>query len=43
MKFIAATVIFSNIIAFGVNWIEFAVIRNADLFLSVALLLMDVS
>ncbi|KAF8460978.1 DUF1751-domain-containing protein [Russula ochroleuca] len=33
LKFIAATVIFSNIIAFGLNWIEFAVLRNADLFL----------
>ncbi|KAI0001674.1 eukaryotic integral membrane protein [Russula vinacea] len=28
-----ATVTFSNIIAFGLNWIEFAVLRNADLFL----------
>ncbi|KAF8506755.1 DUF1751-domain-containing protein [Russula emetica] len=33
IKFIAATVIFANIIAFGVNWIEFALFRNADLFL----------
>ncbi|KAI9444852.1 DUF1751-domain-containing protein [Lactarius indigo] len=33
IKFIAAVVTFSNIIAFCVNWIEFALLRNADLFL----------
>ncbi|KAI0308157.1 DUF1751-domain-containing protein [Multifurca ochricompacta] len=33
IKFIVVTVTFANIIAFAVNWIEFAVLRNADLFL----------
>ncbi|KAJ7293152.1 eukaryotic integral membrane protein-domain-containing protein [Mycena rebaudengoi] len=33
LKFIAVTVGFSNIIAFGFNWIEFIVTRDADLFL----------
>ncbi|KAH9065791.1 DUF1751-domain-containing protein [Lactarius vividus] len=33
IKFIAAVVTFSNIIAFCVNWIEFALLRNAGLFL----------
>ncbi|KAI9512527.1 DUF1751-domain-containing protein [Russula earlei] len=33
IKFVIVTVTFSNIIAFGLNWIEFAVFRNADLFL----------
>lgn len=32
-KFIVATVGVSNIIAFGLNWLEFIVLRNADLFL----------
>ncbi|KAH9997708.1 eukaryotic integral membrane protein [Russula compacta] len=33
IKFVVVTVTFSNIIAFGVNWIEFAVLKNADFFL----------
>jgi len=33
IKFIVVTVTFSNIIAFGLNWIEYAVLRNASLFL----------
>jgi len=33
IKFIVAVVTFSNVIAFCVNWIEFALLRNADLFL----------
>ncbi|KAI0296257.1 eukaryotic integral membrane protein-domain-containing protein [Russula brevipes] len=33
IKFILVTVTFSNIIAFGLNWIEYAVLRNASLFL----------
>lgn len=33
IKFIVVTVTFSNIIAICVNWIEFALLRNADLFL----------
>jgi len=33
IKFIVVTVTFANIIAICVNWIEFALLRNADLFL----------
>ncbi|KAG5735665.1 Transmembrane protein 115 [Termitomyces sp. T112] len=33
LKFIVVSVAFSNIIAFGLNWIEFVATRNADLFL----------
>ncbi|KAK7064081.1 hypothetical protein R3P38DRAFT_2492769 [Favolaschia claudopus] len=33
LKFIAVSVGFSNIIAFGFNWIEFMATRNADMFL----------
>jgi len=33
------TATFSNIIAFGLNWIEFVVFKNADLFLYVKLVL----
>jgi len=33
LKFIAVSVGFSNIIAFGFNWIEFMFTRNAELFL----------
>jgi hypothetical protein len=33
VKFIVFVVTISNIIAFCVNWIEFALLRNADLFL----------
>ncbi|KAI0275018.1 hypothetical protein BC834DRAFT_850692 [Gloeopeniophorella convolvens] len=33
IKFIVATVTVSNIIAFVVNWIEYVLFRNADLFL----------
>ncbi|KAF7303175.1 Eukaryotic integral membrane protein [Mycena kentingensis (nom. inval.)] len=33
LKFIAVTVGFSNIIAFGFNWIEFIATRDAELFL----------
>jgi len=33
IKFVVVTATFSNIIAFCVNWIEFALLRNADLFL----------
>ncbi|KAF8167633.1 eukaryotic integral membrane protein-domain-containing protein [Crassisporium funariophilum] len=33
LKFIFVSVVASNIIAFGFNWIEFIVTRNADLFL----------
>ncbi|KAA1467990.1 DUF1751-domain-containing protein [Dentipellis sp. KUC8613] len=33
IKFIVVSVTVSNIIAFGLNWIEFIVLRNADLFL----------
>jgi hypothetical protein len=33
IKFIMVVVTFSNIIAFCLNWIEFAVLKNADLFL----------
>ncbi|KAH9982840.1 eukaryotic integral membrane protein, partial [Lactifluus volemus] len=33
IKFIVVTVTFANIIAFGLNWLEFALLRNADLFL----------
>jgi len=33
IKFIVVTATVSNIIAFGLNWIEFVVFRNADLFL----------
>nr|AAS46739.1 hypothetical protein PDUPA2 [Pleurotus djamor] len=33
IKFIVVTVTFSNIIAFGFNWIEFIATRNADMFL----------
>ncbi|KAJ6575300.1 eukaryotic integral membrane protein-domain-containing protein [Mycena capillaripes] len=33
LKFIAISVGFSNIIAFGFNWIEFMFTKNADLFL----------
>jgi membrane associated rhomboid family serine protease len=32
-KFIVVTIVFSNIITMGVNWIEFIATRNADLFL----------
>lgn len=35
LKFIAFTVTISNIIAFGLNWIEFIATRNADMFLCV--------
>lgn len=35
IKFIVVSVVASNIIAFGFNWIEFMVTKNADLFLSV--------
>jgi len=33
IKFIVVVPTFANIIAFCVNWIEFAVLRNANLFL----------
>ena len=33
IKFIVVVVTFSNLIAFCLNWIEFAVLKNADLFL----------
>ncbi|KAF7307091.1 Eukaryotic integral membrane protein [Mycena indigotica] len=33
LKFIVVSVGFSNIIAFGFNWIEFVVLRDAELFL----------
>lgn len=33
IKFIFVSVVASNIIAFGLNWIEFIAMRNADLFL----------
>lgn len=33
IKFIVVTATISNIIAFGLNWIEFIVLKNADLFL----------
>ncbi|KAF8274141.1 eukaryotic integral membrane protein-domain-containing protein [Lactarius quietus] len=33
IKFIVAVVTFSNLIAFCLNWIEFALFKNADLFL----------
>ncbi|THH13588.1 hypothetical protein EW146_g6652 [Bondarzewia mesenterica] len=33
IKFIVASVTFSNVIAFGLNWIEYIVLRNADLLL----------
>ncbi|KAN0133210.1 Eukaryotic integral membrane protein (DUF1751) domain containing protein [Lactarius tabidus] len=33
IKFIVVVVTFSNIIAFGLNWIEFVLFQNADLFL----------
>jgi hypothetical protein len=39
IKFIVVTATVSNIIAFGLNWIEFVVFRNADLFLCVDSLL----
>ena len=39
LKFIAFTVTISNIIAFGLNWIEFIGTRNADMFLCVLVLL----
>jgi hypothetical protein len=32
-KFIAVVVVTSNILAFALNWLEFIVLRNADLFL----------
>ena len=35
IKFIVVSVTFSNIIAFGLNWIEFIALRNADLLLYV--------
>jgi len=33
VKFIVVSIVASNIIAFGFNWIEFIATRNADLFL----------
>jgi hypothetical protein len=33
IKFIVVVVTFSNIIAFCLNWIEFALLKDADLFL----------
>ena len=39
IKFVAVTATFSNIIAFGLNWIEFVLFKNADLFLYVELVL----
>jgi len=33
IKFVVVTATVSNIIAFGLNWIEFVVLKNADLFL----------
>lgn len=33
LKFIFVSIVASNIIAFGFNWIEFIATRNADLFL----------
>ncbi|TDL28011.1 DUF1751-domain-containing protein [Rickenella mellea] len=33
LKFIAINTIIPNLISFGLNWIEFLVLRNADLFL----------
>lgn len=33
IKFIVVSIVASNIIAFGFNWIEFIATRNADLFL----------
>ena len=33
LKFIFVSIVASNIIAFGFNWIEFIPTRNADLFL----------
>lgn len=39
IKFIVVSIVASNIIAFGFNWIEFIATRNADLFLYVSLLI----
>lgn len=39
IKFIVVTITFSNIIAFGFNWIEYFALRNADLLLCVLPLL----
>jgi hypothetical protein len=36
IKFVVVTATFSNLIAFGLNWIEFVLFKNADLFLCVA-------
>ncbi len=36
IKFIVVTITFSNIIAFGFNWIEYFALRNADLLLCVS-------
>lgn len=33
LKFILVTITISNIISFVVNWLEFAVFRNAEIFL----------
>jgi hypothetical protein len=33
IKFMLASIVVSNVIAFAFNWIEFAATRNADLFL----------
>ncbi len=35
VKFIVVSIVASNIIAFGLNWIEFIATSNADLFLYV--------
>jgi hypothetical protein len=35
IKFMVASIVVSNIIAFGFNWIEYVVTKNADLFLYV--------
>jgi hypothetical protein len=35
MKFIVVSIVASNVIAFGLNWIEFIATSNADLFLYV--------
>lgn len=43
IKFVVVTATFSNIIAFGLNWIEFILFKNADLFLYVQLVLIHLS
>ena len=35
LKFIVVVTVLSNVIAFAVNWLEFVVFRNAEMFLYV--------